>query len=82
VQIALTQIPTLPCRKELADTNNAQMNIIATAISNVCNNLTDLLSWLAKSKDVLHAELFGVVLHIKQLLQHHDKYCKLQQTVL
>jgi hypothetical protein len=58
------------------------MRVIATAISNVCNNLADLLSWPPQSEDALCTELFGPVMHIEQLLEHHNKYCESKQTVL
>jgi hypothetical protein len=78
----VTQVPILPCCQQLADTDSTQMRVIATAIGNVCSNLADLLSRLAQSEDVLCAELSGLVTHIEQLMEHHNKYCKWQQTVL
>jgi hypothetical protein len=78
----VTQVPISPCCKRLADNDNTQMRVITTAIGNIRSSLADLLSWPAQSKDVLRTELFGLVTHIKQLMEHHNKYCESQQTVL
>jgi hypothetical protein len=78
----VAQVQTPPRCERLADTDDTQMRVIATAIGDVRSSLTDLLSRPAQSEDALRAELFGLVTHIEQLMEHHDDYRESQRTVL